>query len=477
MKRIKIKEILHSNNVGQKICIKGWIKTKRISKNIFFINLNDGSCIDSLQVVIDKTKFSDIILKNINIGGGVVVYGLIVMSNNFQIELNADYINVLGVSDSNNYPIQPKKHSLEFLRDFLHLRLRTNVFGSIARIRHNVSYAIHNFFYKKGFVYINTPIITSTDSEGAGDVFKVTNLDLNKIPKNINGFIDFNKDFFGEEVYLTVSGQLAAESAALSLSDVYTFGPTFRAENSNTKRHLSEFWMIEPEMSFYDINDIVNLSELFLKYIICFVLNNCKEDLLFLSKRLLKNNNFNKNLQLNNCLILRLEKILNINFLKISYTDAFKILKNSKINLKNKFNYPITNWGCDFQKEHECYLVEKYFKKPLIILNYPKSIKSFYMKTNKDKITVSAMDVIFPFIGEIIGGSQREERVDKLLKSISLLNIKKSKIQWYLDTRTFGSVPHSGFGLGLERLLQFITGIDNIRDISLFPRCPNNAKC
>ena len=452
--------------MGSKIYVKGWIKTKRVSKKIIFVNLNDGSCVQNLQVVINKLNFSKSFLKNINIGCGIAVSGLVFLNTFNFFELKAENIDILGVSNSINYPIQPKKHSLKFLRNFLHLRLRTNIFGSVFRVRHFTSYAIHKFFYEREFIYVHTPIITTLNPEGAGDIFQVTNLNLK------NNLIDFSKDFFGKKVYLTVSGQFSAESASLSFSDVYTFGPIFRAENSNTSRHLSEFWMIEPEMSFHDINDIIDFSELFIKYVINFLLNCCKSDLNFLNSNFVKLNN----LKVSNFLVLKLKKILNSIFLKISYTNVLEILINSKDNLKNLFNYPVVSWGFDLKKEHESYLLEKYFKKPLVIINYPKLIKPFYMKNNNDNITVLAMDIIFPFINEVIGGSQREEKTYKLLNSINRLKIKKSEIKFYLDTRIFGSVLHSGFGLGLERFLQFLTEIKNIRDVSLFPRYSNSVE-
>ena len=472
--RVKISS-LKNINLDNNICVKGWVRTKRQGKNVTFISLNDGSTINSLQVVLDMQKFKIELVEQINTGSSVEFSGNLIKSQGKiqNYELDATELFLLGESDVGRYPIQPKKHSLEFLRDVAHLRPRTNTFSAIFRIRHAVIFSVHKFLNDKGFVNIHTPIITSSDAEGAGEMFKVTSLDLNNIKNNK---VDFNKDFFSKEVNLTVSGQLNAELGALALSEVYTFGPTFRAENSNTSRHLAEFWMIEPEMAFYDIIDNMNLAEDILKYIISYVIKNCFDDLEFLQNREIDDEKNLPQIQRNEKpLIERLKKILNTVFERITYTEAFNILRNSKPNKKGKFKYKVDEWGIDFQSEHERFLVEKHFKKPVIVIDYPKNIKAFYMRVNDDNNTVSAMDVLFPSVGEIIGGSQREERLSVLKERMNEMNLSEKDLNWYLDTRRFGTVVHSGFGLGLERLIQFITGMKNIRDVIPFPRTPGNC--
>ena len=476
MKKSRIKiSLLKNINLDNNICVKGWVRTKRQGKNITFISLNDGSTINSLQVVLDMQKFKVELVEQINTGSSVEFSGNLIKSQGKiqNYELDATELVLLGESDAGKYPIQPKKHSLEFLRDVAHLRPRTNTFSAIFRIRHAVIFSIHKFLNDKGFVNIHTPIITSSDAEGAGEMFKVTSLDLDNIKNNK---VDFKKDFFSKEVNLTVSGQLNAELGALALSEVYTFGPTFRAENSNTSRHLAEFWMVEPEMAFYDIIDNMNLAEDILKYIISYVIKNCFDDLEFLQNREIDDEKNLPQIQRNEkSLIERLKKILNTVFERITYTEAFNILKNSNPNKKGKFKYKVDEWGIDFQSEHERFLVEKHFKKPVIVIDYPKNIKAFYMRVNDDNKTVSAMDVLFPSVGEIIGGSQREERLSVLKERMKKMNLSEKDLNWYLDTRRFGTVVHSGFGLGLERLIQFITGMKNIRDVIPFPRTPGNC--
>jgi len=476
MKKSRVKiSLLKNINFDNNICVKGWVRTKRQGKNVTFISLNDGSTINSLQVVLDMQKFKIELVEQINTGSSVEFSGNLIKSQGKiqNYELEATELVLLGESDVGKYPIQPKKHSLEFLRDVAHLRPRTNTFSAIFRIRHAVIFSIHKFLNDKGFVNIHTPIITSSDAEGAGEMFKVTSLDLDNIKNNK---VDFNKDFFSKEVNLTVSGQLNAELGALALSEVYTFGPTFRAENSNTSRHLAEFWMVEPEMAFYDIIDNMNLAEDILKYIISYVIKNCFDDLEFLQNREIDDEKNLPQIQRNEkSLIERLKKILNTVFERITYTEAFNILRNSKPNKKGKFKYKVDEWGIDFQSEHERFLVEKHFKKPVIVIDYPKNIKAFYMRVNDDNNTVSAMDVLFPSVGEIIGGSQREERLSVLKERMKKMNLSEKDLNWYLDTRRFGTVVHSGFGLGLERLIQFITGMKNIRDVIPFPRTPGNC--
>ncbi len=471
LKRIKIVSINESHNDSE-IHVSGWVRTKRQSKNVSFVSLNDGSTINSLQVVFDMKDFKESFVDEITTGSSISVFGKLIKSEgkNQQFEIIASKVDILGKSDPEEYPIQPKRHSFEFLREVAHLRPRTNTFSAIFRIRHSIIFSIHKFFNDRGFFNIHTPIITSSDAEGAGEMFKVTSLDLN------NKNLDFKNDFFSKPVNLTVSGQLNAELGALALSEVYTFGPTFRAENSNTSKHLAEFWMIEPEMAFYDIHDNMDLAEDMLKYVIKYVLKNCEDDLNFLENLEINEEKSLPQLQRNEFpLIKRLSNILNKKFDRITYSEAFDILKNSKPNKKNKFDFKVDEWGIDFQSEHERFLVEKYFKNPVIVRDYPKKIKAFYMRSNEDEKTVAAMDVLFPSVGEIIGGSQREERIDKLSKRMDEMDISKEDLNWYLDTRRFGSVIHSGFGLGLERLVQFITGMKNIRDVIPFPRTPGNC--
>ena len=473
---IDIKNIFKSKNLGEKVSINGWVRTFRSNR---FINLNDGSCMDDLQCVIDFKKFDKKILSEINTGSSINIVGEIVESQGRgqSVEIVVDEIRVLGLSNPDQYPIQPKKHSFEFLRENAHLRIRTKTISSVMRIRSELSYAIHKFFNENNFYYVHTPIITGSDAEGAGEMFKVSTLNLNDVPKNDSQEVDFSKDFFGKETNLTVSGQLEAESYALGLGKVYTFGPTFRAENSNTSRHLAEFWMIEPEMAFYELEDNINLAEKFIRSIIQNIYEKCKKEIMFLSDRLLKEEqNLPKNERNEMSLDERINFVIKNDFVRITYSEAFEILKNSKPNKKKKFKYPVSEWGIDFQSEHERFLVEKHFKSPVVVYDYPAKIKAFYMRMNDDNKTVRAMDILFPGIGEIVGGSQREERLDVLKKRIAQLNIDEKELWWYLDLRKFGSVKHSGFGLGLERLILFITGMGNIRDVIPFPRTPKNAE-
>jgi asparaginyl-tRNA synthetase len=473
---IDIKNIFKSKNLGEKVSINGWVRTFRSNR---FINLNDGSCMDDLQCVIDFEKFDKKILSEINTGSSINIVGEIVESQGRgqSVEIVVDEIRVLGLSNPDQYPIQPKKHSFEFLRENAHLRIRTKTISSVMRIRSELSYAIHKFFNENNFYYVHTPIITGSDAEGAGEMFKVSTLNLNDVPKNDSQEVDFSKDFFGKETNLTVSGQLEAESYALGLGKVYTFGPTFRAENSNTSRHLAEFWMIEPEMAFYELEDNINLAEKFIRSIIQNIYEKCKKEIMFLSDRLLKEEqNLPKNERNEMSLDERINFVIKNDFVRITYSEAFEILKNSKPNKKKKFKYPVSEWGIDFQSEHERFLVEKHFKSPVVVYDYPAKIKAFYMRINDDNKTVRAMDILFPGIGEIVGGSQREERLDVLKKRIAQLNIDEKELWWYLDLRKYGSVKHSGFGLGLERLILFITGMGNIRDVIPFPRTPKNAE-
>ena len=474
--KTEIKSVFESKNVGDNISINGWVKTFRSNR---FIALNDGSCLEDIQCVINFEEFDKEILSKINTGTSLNIEGEIVESQGKgqNIEISVKEINILGLSNPDEYPIQPKKHSFEFLRENAHLRVRTKTISSVMRIRSELSYAIHKFFNENNFYYVHTPIITGSDAEGAGEMFRVTTLNLNKVPKDSDGKIDFTKDFFSKETNLTVSGQLEAESMALGLGKVYTFGPTFRAENSNTSRHLAEFWMIEPEMAFYELDDNINLAEQFIKYIIKYVYDKCKNEIVFLSNRLEKEEqNIPKNERNDFSLEERINFVINNDFVRITYSEAFDILKNSKPNKKGKFKFPLNEWGVDFQSEHERFLVEKYFKCPVVVYDYPSKIKAFYMRMNDDKKTVKAMDILFPGIGEIVGGSQREERIDVLKERIKSLNIDEKELWWYLDLRKFGTVKHSGFGLGLERLILFITGMGNIRDVIPFPRTPKNAE-
>ncbi|HZL09998.1 MAG TPA: asparagine--tRNA ligase [Prolixibacteraceae bacterium] len=477
MKRLKIKEILKGELIGQQIVVKGWVRTKRGSKNVNFIALNDGSTIHNLQVVADVEKFGEELLRDINTSTALGITGNLIASQGSgqAVELNATEIVIYGKADPDKYPIQPKKHSLEFLRENAHLRFRTATFSAIFRIRHSMAFAINNYFNSKGFVYLHTPIITASDAEGAGQMFRVTTLDAKNPPLLEDGSIDYSQDFFGKPTNLTVSGQLEGELGATALGEVYTFGPTFRAENSNTTRHLAEFWMIEPEMAFYELQDNMDLAEDFLKSLISYALENCMDDLEFLSKRLLEEEK-NKPVDDRSMeLVEKLRFVLANDFIRLPYTEAVDILKNSKPYKKGKFQFPV-DWGTDLQSEHERYLVEKHFKKPVILINYPKEIKAFYMKQNTDGKTVAAMDVLFPGIGEIIGGSQREEDYDKLVRRMEEMSVPVHEMDWYLDTRRFGSVPHSGFGLGFERFILFVTGMGNIRDVIAFPRTPKNAE-
>lgn len=478
-KRVKIKTILETAPIGAEVTLMGWIRTKRGNKNVAFIALNDGSILTNYQVVADPNLIAEDILKKCTTGACIKVIGKVVESQGSgqSSELNASSIELLGEADPEKYPLQPKKHSMEFLRENAHLRMRTTTFGAVFRVRHALAYAVHKYFNDKGFFYIHTPIITASDAEGAGETFKVTTLDLKNPPKTAEGAIDYKEDFFERETNLTVSGQLEGELAAMALADIYTFGPTFRAENSNTTRHLAEFWMIEPEMAFYDAEDNADLAEDFLKYIIKYALDNCTEDLNFLDQRLQEEEQTKAaDLRSELTLLEKLRFVIDNDFVRITYTEAIDILRNSKPNKKKKFNYLIESWGADLQSEHERYLVEKHFKKPVILTDYPKDIKSFYMRQNDDGKTVAAMDILFPGIGEIVGGSQREERMDVLTLRMEEMNIPQDEMWWYLDTRRFGSTPHAGFGLGFERMVQFVSGMGNIRDVIAFPRTPGNAE-
>jgi asparaginyl-tRNA synthetase len=461
MKRTKIKELLASTAYGSEVLVKGWVRTKRESKALAFIALNDGSIIHNIQIVVDSPNFSENILKEIQTGACLAVKGTLVQSQGKgqSVEIQALSIEIYGTADPESFPLQKKGHTLEFLREIAHLRPRTNTFGAVLRIRHAMSFAIHQFFNERGFVYVHTPIITGADCEGAGEMFRVTTLDIKKTPLLPDGTINFEEDFFGKETSLTVSGQLNGELAAMAMGEIYTFGPTFRAENSNTSRHLAEFWMIEPEVAFNELEDNMNLAEDFLKYLVKYALKNCKDDLEFL------NNMYDKEL------LERLNFVVNNDFKRLTYTEGVEILKNSG----QKFEFKV-DWGTDLQSEHERYLVEKHFKKPVILTNYPKEIKAFYMKQDADGKTVRAMDVLFPGIGEIIGGSQREESYDKLYARVKEQGMNEKELWWYLDTRKFGTAPHSGFGLGFERLMLFVTGMGNIRDVIPFPRTPKSAE-
>lgn len=474
--RIKIKAIIDSDKVDYITTVKGWVRTFR---NNQFIALNDGSTLKTLQVVVDRENTDEVLLKRINTGAAIAATGKIVASQGGgqKVELQAETVEILGDADPEKYPLQPKKHSLEFLREIAHLRFRTNTFGAIFRLRHSVAFAIHQFFNDRGFVYLHTPIITGSDAEGAGEMFQVTTMDLAAVPKTEDGGIDFKQDFFNKQTNLTVSGQLEAELGALALSDVYTFGPTFRAENSNTTRHLAEFWMIEPEMAFADLTDDMDLAEDLLKYVIKYCLDKHQDDLQFLEERLIKEES-SKPANERSPMPLRekLQFCIESDFERLTYTEAIKILMNSKPNKKKKFQFVIEEWGADLQSEHERYLVEKHFKKPVILTDYPKEIKAFYMRMNEDDKTVRAMDILFPGIGEIVGGSQREERLDVLLARMKDFDIPEHEMEWFLDTRRFGTCEHAGFGLGFERLILFVTGMGNIRDVIPFPRYPGAAE-
>ena len=475
---MKIKEILNTKGSNQNIIAKGWVRTRRGGKHVSFIALNDGSTINNIQIVAEGKSFSEKLLKQIATGACIIVEGILIESKGGgqAVEILAKKIDVLGEADADEYPLQPKKHSLEFLREKAHLRFRTNTFSAVFRLRHALTFAIHKFFNDKGFFNLHTPIITGADAEGAGEMFQVTNLDLENLPKTKDGEIDFTNDFFGSKTNLTVSGQLEAELGALALGQVYTFGPTFRAENSNTSRHLSEFWMIEPEVAFADLEKCMDLAEEFLKYCIKYCIDNNPDDLQFLDKRMAdEESKLKKEERSEMGLLERLRFVLENDFVRLTYRDAIDILRNSKPNKKKKFKYLIDGFGADLQSEHERYLVEKKFKKPVIITDYPKGIKAFYMRMNEDNETVRAMDILFPEIGEIIGGSQREERLDKLKGRMEEMDVCQEELWWYLETRRFGTCQHSGFGLGLERLIMFVTGMKNIRDVIPFPRTPQNA--
>ena len=477
LKRTEIKELLNAEELDVKVLVKGWVRNYRGNNFVTFVALNDGSSLQNMQIVINAENFDAALFKSITVGCSLSVEGTIKASEGKgqRVEVLAEKVEVLGVADPDKYPIQPKKHSLEFLRENAHLRFRTNTFGAVMRIRHNMIYAIHTFFTERGFFNIHTPIITASDCEGAGEMFQVTTLDLNNVPKDENGAVDYSQDFFGKMANMTVSGQLEVELACMALSKVYTFGPTFRAENSNTTRHLAEFWMIEPEIAFADITDDMDIAEEFLKYLITYALEHCREDLEFLQERLIQEEKGKPEAERSMPLIEKLQFVLSNDFQRLTYTEAIEILKNSKPNQKGQFKYKIEGFGADLQSEHERYLVEKHFKKPVILTGYPKEIKAFYMKLNPDGRTVAAMDILFPGIGEIIGGSEREADFDKLNKRIEEMGIPMKDMWWYLDTRRFGAVPHSGFGLGLERLLLFVTGMTNIRDVIPFPRYPKSA--
>ena len=476
MKRSKIKELLSSQPSGQTVLIQGWVRTFR---NNQFIAVNDGSTIHNLQAVAELNSLADDTLKRITTGACLSIIGVLVSSpaKGQAVEVKVTSLEVLGDSDPEKFPLQPKRHSLEFLREIAHLRSRTNTFGAVMRVRHAMAFAVHKFFNDRGFFYIHTPIITGSDAEGAGAMFRVSTLDPIKPPLDEHGHINYKEDFFGRETNLTVSGQLEGETYALALSEIYTFGPTFRAENSNTTRHLAEFWMIEPEMAFYDINDNMQLAQDFLQYLMKYALENCKDDLEFLDKRAAEEEASKPQGQRSELgLIDRLKFVVENDFQRLTYTEAIDILKNSNPNKKKKFQYLIEQWGVDLQSEHERFLVEKHFKKPVILYNYPAAIKAFYMRQNEDNKTVAAMDVLFPGIGEIIGGSQREERYDHILNRIHELNLPEKELWWYLELRKFGSAPHSGFGLGFERLMLFVSGMTNIRDVIPYPRFPGNAE-
>jgi asparaginyl-tRNA synthetase len=461
MERIKVKELLANPVVGKEVLVKGWVRTRRGNKNISFIALNDGSTINNIQVVADMARFDEQQLRDITTGACIAVTGELVESQGQgqNVEINASAIEVYGKCDAETYPLQKKGHSMEFLREHAHLRFRTNTFGAVFRIRHAMAFAIHKYFNDKGFFYLHTPIITGSDAEGAGEMFQVTTLEPGNPPRNEEGAIDYTQDFFGKPTNLTVSGQLEGELGALALGEIYTFGPTFRAENSNTPRHLAEFWMIEPEMAFYDLKDNMDLAEDFLKYLIRYALDNCSDDLKFLNSMIDKE------------LLERLNFVVSNEFVRLTYTEAVDILTSAD----KKWEFPV-GWGRDLQAEHERYLVEEHFKRPVILINYPKEIKAFYMKQNDDGKNVKAMDVLFPGIGEIIGGSQREEDLERLLARIQELGLPEKDLWWYLETRKFGTAPHSGFGLGFERMILFMTGMSNIRDVIPFPRTPKNAE-
>ena len=476
MKHTKVKDLLNSTKTLQEVNAKGWVRTFR---NNQFIALNDGSTINNIQCVVDFENTPEETLKRITTGAAVSVTGTLVESQGAgqKFEIQVIKLEILGDSDAEKFPMQPKKHSLEFLRENAHLRVRTNAFGAIMRVRSVLSFAVHNYFQNNGFVYVNTPIITGSDAEGAGEMFKVTALPFENTPKTDDGKVNYKEDFFGKETNLTVSGQLEAETYAMALGQVYTFGPTFRAENSNTSRHLAEFWMIEPEVAFNDLSDNMDLAEDFIQYVIKYTMDKCQDDLKFLEGRLIDEEKVKPQAERSEMTLLeKFNFVLDNNFKRVSYTEAIDILRNCKPNKNKKFNYIIEEWGADLQSEHERYLVEKHFKCPVILYDYPANIKAFYMRLNEDGKTVRAMDILFPGIGEIVGGSQREERYDVLIEKMKVLGIDEEELWWYLDTRRFGSAVHSGFGLGFERLVLFVTGMTNIRDVIPFPRTPGSAE-
>ena len=478
-KRTRIKDLLNTTEFGQQVTVMGWVKTFR---NNQFISINDGSSINNIQAVVDFNSTDESLLKRLTTGAAISVEGELIESlgKGQRVEVKVSKLEILGDSDAEKFPLQPKKHSLEFLREIAHLRFRTNTFNAVFKVRHALAYAVHKFFNDKGFLCMHTPIITASDAEGAGEMFRVSTLDPDNIPRNEDGTINYKEDFFGKATNLTVSGQLEGELAALAFGEIYTFGPTFRAENSNTTRHLAEFWMIEPEMAFYELTDNMDLAEELLKYLIKYAIDNCSDELEFLTSRLLEEEKQKpQNERSDMDLLAKLNFCLDNDFERLTYTEAIGILRNSKPNQKKQFKYIIDGWGSDLQSEHERYLVEKHFKKPVILTDYPAEIKSFYMRLNEPdaegRTTVRAMDILFPGIGEIVGGSQREERLDKLEGRMADLHIPAEEMSWYLDTRRFGSAPHAGFGLGFERLVLFVTGMTNIRDVIPFPRTPKNA--
>ena len=476
MKSYSVKELLEKQPVGDTVTVNGWVRTFRSNR---FVAMNDGSTIHNLQCVVDFENLEESLLRNISTGAALQITGTLVESQGRgqSVEIQASDIVVHGTADPDTYPIQPKKHSLEFLREKAHLRVRTNTFSAVMRVRSALAFAVHSYFQQNGFYYMHSPIITGSDAEGAGEMFRVSTLDPKNPPLTDNGDVAYEQDFFGKETNLTVSGQLEAETYAMGLGKVYTFGPTFRAENSNTSRHLAEFWMIEPEMAFYDLDANMDLAEDFIKWILKYVLDNCQDDLQFLEKRLLDEEKSKpQNERSEMALIEKLKFVVDNNFKRVTYTEAIDILKNSKPNKKKKFQFPIDDWGADLQSEHERFLVEKHFKCPVILFDYPADIKAFYMRLNEDGKTVRAMDVLFPGIGEIVGGSQREERLEVLQQKIEELGIEEEELWWYLDLRRFGTAVHSGFGLGFERAVQFVTGMGNIRDVIPYPRTPQNAE-
>ena len=474
--RMEIKRILKEMPIGDAVTVSGWVRTFR---NNQFIALSDGTCLSTLQLVVERDDLGEDMIKKINPGAAIRVTGELTSSQGRgqKVEIKVSTLKIYGESDPEVYPLQPKKHSLEFLREKAHLRMRTNTFGAIFRVRHHIAYAIHQFFHEEGYFYLHTPVITSSDAEGAGEMFQVTSLPINDAPQTEEGHVDYSRDFFKQKTHLTVSGQLEAEVGAMALSKVYTFGPTFRAENSNTSRHLAEFWMIEPEIAFADIHDNMDVAEKMLKYILDYVLKSCDEDLEFLENRIIQEDK-QKPKQERQPMALR-EKLrfcLENDFERLTYTEAIEILLKSKPNKKKKFNFVIEEWGADLQSEHERYLVEKHFKKPVILRDYPKDIKAFYMRQNKDDKTVAAMDILFPGIGEIVGGAQREERLSVLTNRMKEMDVPEEDLWWYLELRKFGTAPHAGFGLGFERLVQFVTGMTNIRDVIAFPRYPGHVE-